>query len=102
MLVLTVKSINGKTIRLPDERWLHIVEGHPEMAGHLNDVLLAVAAPDKIIKGGGDELLAIVFEHNAKLLIVVYKEGETDGFIITAYFTTKVEKLLKRTVLWQK
>ena len=100
--MLTVKSINGKTIRLPDERWLHIVEGHPEMAGHLNNVLFAVAAPDKILKGGEDELLAIVFEHNTKLLVVVYKEGETDGFIITAYFTTKVEKLLKRIVLWQK
>jgi len=49
--VLTLKSIAGKTIRLTDERWPHIVEGHPEMAGYLNDVLLAVAAPDKIIEG---------------------------------------------------
>jgi hypothetical protein len=100
--VLTVKSVTGKTIRLPDERWIHIVEGHPEMAGHLNDVLLAVAAPEIVLQGTADELLATVYEHKTKLLVVVYKENETDGFIITAYFTSKVDKLLKRIVLWQK
>lgn len=100
--MLTVKSITGKTIRLPDERWLHIVEGHPEMAGHLNNVLFAVGAPDKVLQGSEDELLAVVHEHLTKLLVVVYKESKTDGFIITAFFTNKVDKLLKRTILWQK
>ncbi|HZY38199.1 MAG TPA: hypothetical protein VFE53_16195 [Mucilaginibacter sp.] len=99
---MTVKSINGKTIRLTDERWLHIVEGHPEMAGHLNDVLLAVAAPDKVLEGSLDELLAIVHEQKSRLLVVVYKEDKADGFIITAFFTSKVNKLLQRTILWQK
>jgi hypothetical protein len=100
--MLTVKSIAGKTIRLTDERWLHIVEGHPEMADHLDDVLIAVAAPDKILEGSYDELLAVVYEHLASLLVVVYKENKTDGFIITAFFTSKVDKLFKRIVLWQK
>ena len=100
--MLTVKSITGKTIRLPDERWLHIVEGHPEMAGHLNDVLFAIAVPDIVLKGSADELLAAVYEHKTKLLVVVYRENEIDGFIITAYFTKKIDKLLKRVVLWQK
>ena len=100
--MLTVKSVTGKTIRLPDERWIHIVEGHPEMAGHLNDVLLAVATPDMVLQGTVDELLATVYEHKTKLLVVVYKENEMDGFIITAYFTSKADKLLKRIVLWQK
>ena len=31
----TAKSINGITIRLPDERWIHITEEHSEMAGYL-------------------------------------------------------------------
>ena len=100
--MLTVKSISGKTIRLPDERWLHIVEGHPEMAGHLNDVLFAVAAPDIVLQGGLDEMLAAIYTNNDKLLVVVYKETEMDGFIITAYFTKKADKLLKRTKLWGK
>ena len=35
----TAKSVNGVTIRLPDERWVHITEEHAEMAGYLYDVL---------------------------------------------------------------
>ena len=42
----TATSVLGKEIRLPDERWTHIVEGHPEMAGHRNDVLLTLIEPD--------------------------------------------------------
>ena len=99
---MTVKSINGKTIRLTDERWLHKVEGHPEMAGHLNEVLLAVAAPDKVLEESVDELLAIVHERQSKLLVVVYKEETVDGFILTAFFTSKVNKLSQKTILWQK
>ena len=89
-------------IRLPDERWLHIVEGHPEMAGHLHDVLLAVAVPDLLIQGGADEILAIVYSRTDKLLVVAYKEMDIEGFIITAFFTKRPEQLLKRKILWQK
>jgi hypothetical protein len=100
--VLTVISISGKTIRLPDERWVHIVEGHPEIAGNLNDVLLAVAFPDFVVEGNADELLAAIFKQENKLLVVIYKENTEDGFIITAYFTSKTEKFLNRKILWQK
>jgi hypothetical protein len=96
------KSISGKPIRLTDERWLHIVEGHPEMAGYLHDVLLAVAAPDMVLQGTAGELLAAIYDRADKLLVVVYKESETDGFIVTAFFTKKIEQLLKRKILWQK
>ena len=41
----TAKSVNGVTIRLPDERWVHITEEHAEMAGYLFDVLETVQEP---------------------------------------------------------
>ena len=31
----TARSRNGIPIRLPDERWIHLTEGHSEMAGYL-------------------------------------------------------------------
>jgi hypothetical protein len=79
-----------------------LLEGHPEMAGHLNDVLYAIAAPDVVLQGSSDELLAVVYKHQIKLLAVVYKKDIADGFIITAYFTKKADKFLKRTIIWQK
>lgn len=72
------------------------------MAGHLNDVLFALAAPDFVVQGSSGEMLAAMFQQQTKILVVVYKEEQIDGFIVTAYFTTKVDKLLKRTILWQK
>ncbi|RYE17157.1 MAG: hypothetical protein EOP42_32745 [Sphingobacteriaceae bacterium] len=87
---------------MTNERWLHVVEGHPEIAGNLNNVLLSIAAPEMVFEGGADELLAVLFIYKTRWLVVVYKENEADGFIITAYFTSKIDKLLKRKILWQK
>ncbi len=39
---------------------------------------------------------------NGECLVVVYKELENDGFIITAFVTKKVDKVLRRGVIWQK
>jgi hypothetical protein len=41
---------------------------------------------------------------SAQAMLVIYKESreQNDGFIITAFFTTKVRKLLIRRILWQQ
>ena len=95
-------SVQGKSIRLSDERWAHIVEGHPEMAGHRNEVLLTIAAPDFVVEGANDELMATRFIRMDKALVAVYKEEKKDGFVLTAYFTTKTDKLLNRKIQWKK
>ncbi len=85
-------SKNGVPIRLTEERWFHIVENHDELAGLSDEVLLTVEDPDFIVKGWSDELLAV-----RKI-----KELENDGFIITAFITKKVDKVLRRGIIWQK
>jgi len=55
----TVVSKNGVSIRLPEERWVHIVENHDDLAGYMDDVLDAVENPDLIIKGYKDALIAL-------------------------------------------
>jgi hypothetical protein len=47
-------------------------------------------------------LLAAVFYRKDKLLVVVYKEEISDGFVITAFFTKRIQSMLKRKILWQK
>ena len=88
-------SKNGIPIRLTEERWYHIVENHDELAGLSDEVLLTVEDPDYIIKGWKDERKFVGDK-------VVYKELENDGFIITALLTKKVNKILRRGVVWQK
>ncbi len=96
-------SVNDVPIRLTDERWNHIVENHDDIAGYYFDVLETVDSPSWIFKGDEDELWAAKLIAEKKVILVIYKEQkeQNDGFIITAFFTTKIEKLLKRSIIWK-
>lgn len=72
------------------------------MAGHRNSVLLAVADPDFVTAGNRDELFAVRMTGRETAVVVVFKENINDGFILTAYFTSKLLKLRKRKILWEK
>ncbi len=96
-----VKSRNNVPIRLMEERWLHIVENHDDLAGYYDEVLNVVEDPDFVIKGYRGALIALKKMEN-RFLAVIYKElSKEDGFVITAYFTSKI-KLEKEEIVWQK
>ncbi len=95
-----VTSVEGVSVRLTDERWSHITEGHPELAGWREEVLEAVAHPDSIYLGGKDELLAIKETKVGKYLVVAYKLAPESGFIITAFLTRRIESILNRRQTW--
>jgi len=96
-------SRNGIPIRLPDERWIHLTEAHSEMAGYYSEVLEAVEDPDAIYEGSAGELLSAREMKNGKYIVAVYKEvSKMDGFVITAFLTSKTKQLERRTKLWQR
>ncbi len=105
-MIGTVISKNGKVIRLTAERWAHIVEAHDYMAGNQDMVFECIEDPDAIVHGGTNEFIAV--KHYGKTsisekdVIVMYKEQESDGFVITAFMTSKPEKILKKGELWKK
>jgi len=93
-------SQNGLPIRLPDERWQHILKNHPELIDNKTDVLGVVSAPESIFEGKDGELLAVRETTPEKWLVVAYQELTEDGFIITAFFTRRRQYLTKRRQLW--
>jgi hypothetical protein len=95
-----VTSKNSLPIRLTDERWTHITEEHAELAGMRLEVLEAVSQPERVLAGGDGELLAVRELEVGKFLVVVYRELDEDGFIITAFITRRVGSLDRRTKLW--
>lgn len=95
-----VTSKSGAAIRLSDERWAHIIEEHCELAGLRSEVLDTIARPDRIYAGGASELLAVRELELGKWLVVVYREMEKDGFIITAFLTRRIKALERRKQLW--
>lgn len=99
------KSVSGKIIRLTYKQWFHIVESHDYMAGNISNILETVNSPDCIVKGFKGEFIALKYYSKTNLdekhCVVIYKENR-DGFIITAFFTSRPETIKKRGVIWQK
>jgi len=93
-------SMNGKIIRLTDERWGHIADEHAEMSDLRDDVLRTIDEPERILEGGAGELLAVRTIETGKWIVVAYRELETDGFVITAFLTRRVRSLDRRKQLW--
>jgi len=98
--VLSFPSKNNVEIRLTEERWGHIVTQHPEMEGLQQDVMSTVTDPQKVLQGSDGELLGSRKLKSGKWLVVVYKERDDDGFIITAYSTRRERQLFRRAQLW--
>jgi hypothetical protein len=93
-------SVDGVPIRLTAERWFHIVENHDDLAGHYDDVLDTIENPDLIVRGYRGSLIAVRGLGQGRYLAVVYRQlSAEDGFVITAYITSKVER---RKAIWKR
>jgi hypothetical protein len=100
MILETVHSLNNVPIRLTDERWEHIVEAHPYMTRYYEDMLDAVGDPEYIFPGHRGSLVAVVMLRKKQILHVMYREqSRDDGFIITAYIKTSLEK---KKAIWPR
>ena len=93
-------SIESVPIRLTYERWFHIVENHDELAGQYDNVLATLEDPEWVLRGYGGSLIAVRGAGKRRYLMVVYKQlSKKDGFVITAYFSSKLNK---KEILWRR
>jgi len=76
------------------------------MAGCMDVVLETVSEPDFIVHGWTDELIALKHYDETviseKHVVVVYKEIDGDGFVITAFMTSRPNQIIRRGILWQR
>ena len=108
--VFEALSISGKRVGLTRNVWYDkILVDHPEFGErdtYLEDVRKAVQQPDYVVKGWAGELLALRWCATApkrpKYLCVVYRELNDEGFVITAFFISRYQKLLRREIVWQR
>ena len=99
-------SINKVPVRMTNERWLHISNGHPEIAPFYDTILETIEKPDIIYKGIENEYIAtkkILYNEKPFFIVVVYKEAsDKDGFVITAFLTNKTGYLNKKEIIWKQ
>lgn len=92
--------MNGIPIRLTDERWYHIASQHKEIEGLMPLVMDTIRTPDRVLAGHLEELMAIRQIQNGNWLVVVYRELNDDGFVITAFLTRRIKQLEPRKAVW--
>lgn len=102
----TLVSVHGNTIRVTTRQWAHITEAHDYMSGNLDKVLETLAEPDRVVAGEHGESLALrAYEKTSitrKTAVVVYRD-QPDGFVITAFFPSKPQKVeQKGQVIWSR
>lgn len=103
MILDRVFSKGTKLIRLTDERWIHIVENHSEIAELRQELLETIYAPDFITKGTEHEFYACKkYKHLGNYLVVIYKEEERDGFVITAFRVRNIKPYMRKEIVWKK
>ena len=93
--IFEVKDKSGRKIHLSDERWKHIVIEHSDLANKIEDIKDAVSNPLIIGKSVYDENVRYYQKYYKKLskyLLVSVKYLNGEGFIITAFYTSKPEK----------
>lgn len=79
--------------------------GHPEIAAYYFEILDTIETPDTIYEGSNEAKIAIKnFQKEfRKFIVVVYKETSiNDGFVITAFFTKKLNEFKNKRVLWKR
>ncbi len=98
--MFVARSVNDVPIRLTQERWEHILEEHGELADYTDRILIAITHPERVLEGKAGEMLAVGEIETGKWLVVVYRELEMDGFVITAFLTRRRASLERRQQLW--
>ena len=98
---VVVRSRSGVPIRLPSEWWERICVSHPELQGQKDAVVACVAMPEKVLVGDTSELLAVRQISGGRYIVVVYREASReDGFVLTAFLTTRSEQFERRKRVW--
>lgn len=89
--VFEIVDKTGRTIRLTQKQWEHIVKTHGEMANYLEEIRNTLANPLKIITQQFGELRRYYShqkhrKHPEKYLRVIVNYLNGDGFVLTAHF----------------
>lgn len=110
-VVFVTRSINEKNVRLTRRIWRDkILIDHPEFSlrkdEYSDEVEKTISEPDFLVNGWAGELVAVrrceIAPNRPKYLCVIYRELNGEGFVITTFFISKLQKLLRRGVIWGK
>ena len=91
--IFEIKDKSGRRIHLSQERWAHI-QKHSEMTNQAENIIHTLQFPDKILQFEYDPKVRFYFKHSKErkqYLFVSVKYLNGEGFIITSFYTDRIE-----------
>ena len=97
-----ITDIFGKRVRTSKEYWKKIKKDkHQELMFEKQEAVDTLVRPDEVYRSVRDEYIKLYYKKFATTtLVVVVKYLNGDGFVVTAYQTSKVKR--KGKILWPK
>jgi hypothetical protein len=95
--MLEILDYAGRRVRLTGERRDHILE-HPELATQFALIYETLVMPEMVVATPVDESVHVYHRHydstpvTSKYLLVVVKQQESDAFVPTAFFSSRLKK----------
>mgnify|MGYP001613027425 FL=1 len=93
--IFEVEDKSGRKIHLSNERWKHIAAEHPKLSDKIENIKDTLLYPLTIKNSKYDERVRFYYKFYKKLskyLLVSVKYLNGEGFVITAFYTNKLEK----------
>ncbi len=89
-----IRDKHGDIVYLTDERWMHIVEHHPELEDHRANVIKTIRSgkrtqdpllPDKFYYNKRFPLLLDGYGEIEVVVLFRWQSGKPNNFVVTAY-----------------
>ncbi len=83
----SIRDPRGRDVELTADRWRHIIQGHPELAAHEEEIMRAIEAPTEALPGRtpDEEWFYLRDAGPSRWLKVVVVFQPTSGRIIAAF-----------------
>ena len=96
-VILQAATPDGRVLKLTDDGWRHVCMVHPELEGELEKVNQTMKSPDFIKQGNRiDTFMFYKFFSETivspKYLVLVVKYLNSEGAVLTGYFTKRVRE----------
>lgn len=102
---LLIEPYKKRAVKIGVKFSIHAKEKMQSRGVNISDILAAVAEPDSLYNDFEHGTLIAVKKVNGNSIIIVYKIENNEAKVITLFYTTKLDKLIRAKVArgaWKK
>jgi len=100
---MLLKDPTGVDVTLTEERWVHILGGHPEMDKHRVDLERTIEAPDVVYQEGHDRYYfrRVTSERFGTVYLHARVIPNPNYFVVTAWLMPRIQVPKGAVSIWK-